>query len=139
MLDLGGGGSRKSWHVAEPAERQPGILALLGDPKPMQALLTHLRSLGITVDVASGLTEARRLFFGAGGHDCLVVGPDVRPAIATRVLASLRTVDPELATATFGPEVARDPTRTAMLAGFHPSSRAGQGALLRFLRTLRLR
>ncbi|MBZ0150802.1 MAG: hypothetical protein K8J09_04660 [Planctomycetes bacterium] len=140
-LDLGGDRSRKSGYVAEPAERQPGILALLADPTPMQALLTHLRSLGITVDVASGLAEARRLFFGAGGHDCLVVGPDVRPAIASRVLASLRTVDPELATATFGPEVSRDraPTRTAVLAGFHPSSRAGQGALLRFLRTLRLR
>lgn len=127
--------------MAEPVQRQPGILALLADPKPMQTLLAHLRSLGIAVDVAAGVEEARRVFFSAGGHDCLVVGPDVRPAVASQVLASLRTVDPDLATASFGPEVHRDraPTRTAVLAGFHPGSRAGQGALLRFLQTIRLR
>ena len=87
------------------------------------------------------LAAARRLFFGAGGHDCLIVAPDVRPGLAAQVLQSLRTVDPELPTATFGPVVRRadSPTRTAMLAGFHPSSRAGAGALLRFLGALRLR
>lgn len=127
--------------MPEPTDRHLDVLTLLGDPLPMQALLQQLHEAGFGVDVAKGLAEARQLFFGAGGHDCLVVGPDVRPALASQVLQSLRTVDPELPTATFGPDLRRAeaPTRTAMLAGFHPGSRAGAGALLRFLRGLRRR
>lgn len=104
----------------------------------MQPLLQELRSQGIQVDIASNLVDARRLFFGAGGHDCLVVAHDVQPGLASRVLQSLRTVDPDLPTATFGPDLRRSqsPLRMAMLAAFHPSSRAGAGALLRFLRAL---
>ncbi len=107
----------------------------------MQALLRQLHEEGIAVDVAHSLADARQLFFGAGGHDCIVVAPDVRPGLASQVLQCLRMVDPELPTATFGPDLRRAeaPTRTAMLAAFHPSSRAGQGALLRFLRGLRRR
>ena len=106
----------------------------------MQALLADLRDQCIAVDVAKGLTEARTAFFGSGGHDCIVLGPDVSPGLAARVLGSLRAVDPNLAAAAFGPGQAesgpgadRARSRTAMLAGFHPSSRAGKGALLRFL------
>lgn len=106
----------------------------------MAALLQQLTAAGIRVDVASDLASARRLFFGAGGHDCVVVAPDVRPGLASQVLQSLRTVDPELPAATFGrPHGTARPTRTANLAGFHPSSRAGTGALLRFLRALDVR
>jgi hypothetical protein len=124
--------------LPSPTERPIGVLALLDDPAPIQPLLLELRSQGIRVDVARDLAGARVLFFGAGGHDCLVVAHDVRPALATRVLQSLRTVDPGLPTATFGPDLRRNesPTRTAMLASFHPGSRAGAGALLRFLRAL---
>ncbi len=127
--------------MPKPDDRPLGVLTLLGDPTPMQALLRLLQSEGIVVDVATDMASARRLFFGAGGHDCLVLAPDVRPGLAAQVLHALRTVDPDLPTATFGPYVRRSdsPTRTAMLAGFHPSSRAGAGALLRFLRALRLR
>jgi hypothetical protein len=122
-----------------PDGRRLDVLALLGDPTPMQSLLRQLRDEGFSVDVATSLADARQLFFGAGGHDCLVLAPDVRPGLARDVLQSLRTVDPELPTATFGPDVRRaiSPSRTAMLAAFHPSSRAGAGALLRFLRALR--
>lgn len=104
----------------------------------MQSLVVALRSQGIHVDVAHDLAAARSLFFGAGGHDCLIVGPDVRPSLAARVLRALRSVDPELPTATFGPDLQREraPIRDAMLAAFHPGSRAGEGALLRFLRQL---
>lgn len=111
------------------------VLALLGDPRPMQALLTSLREQNISVDIATSLVDARRVFFGAGGHDCLVLAPDVVPGLASKVLHSLRAVDPELPTASFGPGFRRGhvPPRSAMLAGFHPSSRAGAGALLRFL------
>lgn len=107
----------------------------------MQSLLAHLRQLGMQVDVASDLVGARALFFGAGGHDCLVIAPDVRPGVAAQVAQSLRSVDPELPMATFGPELGGPPRKAhqAMLAGFHPGSRAGAGALLRFLRGMRRR
>ena len=122
-----------------PSDDRPlGVLALLDDPAPMQTLVSQLRSQGFLVDVAHDLAGARCLFFGAGGHDCLVVGPDVRPSVADRVLRALRSVDPDLPTATFGPalQLAKSPLRDAMLAAFHPGSRAGSGALLRFLRKL---
>lgn len=114
-----------------------GVLALMANPKPMNALLDALRGEGVQVDAVDDVQQARTAFFGAGGHDCLVLGPDVRPGIALRVVASLGTIAPELAMATFGPVLDnRSAMRTARLAGFHPGSRAGQGALLRFLRTL---
>ena len=63
-------------------QRQPlQVLALTANPKPMQALLAALRQSGIEVDVASDLQAARSSFFGAGGHDCLVIAPDVRPGM----------------------------------------------------------
>lgn len=124
--------------MAGPGERTIDVLTLLGDRLPMEALLRELDSQGFRVDVAHTLGDARALFFGAGGHDCLVVAPDVGPGLASKVLNSLRTVDPELPTASFGPSLRgkEAPTRTAHLAGFHPGSRAGAGALLRFLRNL---
>lgn len=127
--------------MEKPPPRSIDVLTLLGDPTPMQALLQQLHDEGIRVDVARSLADARQMFFGAGGHDCVLLGPDVRPGLAHQVLHSLRMVDPELPSATFGPDVRQPdaPTRTAMLAGFHPSSRAGAGALLRFLRGLRRR
>ena len=101
----------------------------------MQALLEGLREQQVAVDVATDLACARRLFFGSGGHDCIVLAPDVAPGLASRVLASLRSIDPDLASATFGPAVSARgcASRTATLAGYHPGSRAGIGALLRFL------
>ena len=119
-------------------ERKPlQVLALTAHPKPMQALLTALRQSGIEVDVASDLQAARSSFFKAGGHDCLVIAPDVRPGMINQVVKSLGHVAPELAMATFGANLSeRAVIRTAQLGGFHPSSRAGQGALLRFLQNL---
>ncbi len=117
------------------------MLLLLDDPGPIQPLLQHLQRLGMRVDVAADVASARALFFGSGGHDCLVVGPDVPPGVAARVARSLRSLDPDLPMATFGPALggASRPARDAVLAGFHPSSRAGTGALVRFLRAVQLR
>ncbi|MFT4512532.1 MAG: hypothetical protein ACI91B_001228 [Planctomycetota bacterium] len=113
------------------------VLALLADPKPMQALLTALRLEGVHVDAVDDLQTARSKFFSSGGHGCLIIGPDVPPGVANKVAHSLDAIDPELAMATFGPQLNdRSVLRTAKLAGFHPSSRAGLGALLRFLRSL---
>lgn len=122
-----------------PIDVRPlGVLALLDDPVPLEPLVLHLRSQGFHVDTVRDLAGARASFFGAGGHDCLVVAHDVRPGVATAVLQSLRTVDPDLPTATFGPDPGprRPNRRTARLSGFHPGSRAGVGALVRFLRSL---
>jgi hypothetical protein len=121
-------------------DRQPGVLLLARDAATLQPLLQHLQRLGMHVDVAGDLATARALFFSTGGHDCLVVGPDVRPGVAARVARSLRSVDPELPMATFGPRLgpASRPARHAVLAGYHPGSRAGAGALVRFLRVVRM-
>lgn len=99
-------------------------------------MVGQLRKEGFVVDVARDLEEARKAFFASGGHHCLLVAPDVAPGMARQVLNSLRTVDPDLPAATFG-TLALDPdARTARLYAYHPSSRAGVGAFLRFLRGL---
>lgn len=115
--------------------RELTVLALVADPRRMQTLVSTLRDRAIGVDVVTALSDARTAFFAAGGHDCLVVGPDVPPGLANKVVRSLRAVDPELRSATFGPGERDDESRahTAKLTGFHPGSRAGAGALLRFL------
>lgn len=130
--------AEKPGDVPAPDERNLGVLLLFADPSPMRTLQKLLHGEGLRVDAVLDLAAARTAFFGAGGHDCLVVGPGVRPGLASRVAASLRRVDPGLALASFGPRLPNAPAtrRTAMLASYHPGSRAGQGALLRFLRTL---
>lgn len=103
----------------------------------MQSLLGHLQRNGFTVDVARDLAAARRMFFGSGGHRFVLVGPDVAPGLAGAIVHSLRAVDPELPAITFGPAVDRGtPSTRTTTVGFHPGSRAGAGALLRFLHDL---
>jgi hypothetical protein len=119
-----------------PPERRLELLAVLADERPMQVLLAELRAGGFGVDVAHDLAGARQLFFGAGGHDCLLIGPDVSPGVANAVVASLREVDPELPAVTFGPVLPRAAGRRTAAVKLHPSSRAGVGALLRCLRDL---
>lgn len=110
---------------------------MLADERPMQALLLALRASGYGVDVARDLAAARQLFFGAGGHHCVLVGPDVAPGIAGAVVDSLREVDPLLPAVTFGPALGRGRARRrTTTVSFHPGSRAGVGALLRYLRDL---
>jgi len=117
--------------------RNTGVLLLRDDPRPTRGLAQALQREDVAVDAAAGLAEARAAFYRAGGHDCLVIGPDVSPGAARQVASSLRNLDPQLAVATFGPSVRHlGSARVAHLAGFHPGSRAGQGALLRFLLTL---
>ncbi len=123
--------------LPEPDLQSIEVLALLADPTPMQALLAALRLKGVHVDAVDSLRAARTSFLNSGGHGYLIIGPDVPPGIAKKVVHSLGNIDPDLAMATFGPHLNNRPVlRTAKLSGFHPSSRAGQGALLRFLRSL---
>lgn len=124
-------------NVLLPPDRRFDLLAVVGALAPMQALLDRLRAEGFGVDVASDLAAARLHFFGAGGHHCVMIGPDVPPGVAAAIVASLREVDPELPAVSFGPVLAKEraQSRTASLT-LHPGSRAGTGALLRFLRSL---
>lgn len=121
-----------------PPARNLEILALLGHDRPMRSLLSHLRRLGCTVDPVRTLAAARAAFASAGGHQVLLLGPDVLPALGEQVLRSLRALDPDLAVASFGPRCAglEQPLRSTVLGQTHPSSRAGVGALLRWLRGL---
>ena len=119
--------------------RQPGILALTARLDRMDVALARVRAAGMQVDVVHDAAGARGSFFASGGHDCLVIGPDVRPAVAAAVATTLQAVDPGLSVANFGPPFGAGvrSTRVARLHGFHPGSRAGIGALLRFLQGLR--
>jgi hypothetical protein len=123
--------------VLLPPDRRIDLLAVVGDARPMQALLDALMGQGFAVDVARDLATARTAFFGSGGHHCVVFGPDVSPGTAGAIARSLREVDPELPAVSFGPAIdeAGRESRTESLR-LHPGSRAGQGALLRFLREL---
>jgi hypothetical protein len=120
-----------------PPERRCDLLAVLADERPMLPLLRQLRESGFRVDVACDLGSAQKVFFAAGGHDCIVIGPDVAPGIADAVVGSLRDVDPLLPAVTFGRVLTRavKSCRTTSVH-FHPGSRAGHGALLRFLHGL---
>ena len=120
-----------------PPERRFDLLAVLGDERPMQSLLSTLSEQGFTIDVAKDAKSARDVFFSSGGHHCVVFGPDVTPGVAHAIARSLREVDPALPALSFGPKVEAEgqESRTESLR-LHPGSRAGQGALLRFLREL---
>lgn len=102
----------------------------------MQALLRSLREGGFHIDVACDLGSARQVFFAAGGHDCIVIGPDVAPGIADAVVGSLREVDPDLPAVTYGRELGKTKQARTATLHLHPGSRAGAGALLRFLHEL---
>jgi hypothetical protein len=127
--------------VLLPSERRLDILALTRDARPMRSLLALLRRNGCDVDVVADLEAACGAFCGVGGHQILLVGPDVPEAVAQQVVRALRQVDPGLPAASFGPRwsACPGPAPNAVLAGLHPSSRAGAGALLRWMRGLRER
>lgn len=104
----------------------------------MRALLAHLRRQGCGIDTAHDLAECRAAFFRAGGHQLLVVGPDVAISVAEQAVRCLRALDPKLLACTFGPRCSglEQPARSAVLSGLAPGSRAGFGALMRWLRGL---
>jgi hypothetical protein len=121
-----------------PPDNRLDVLALLGEVRPMRALLAYLRRQGCSIDTAHDLAECRAAFFRAGGHQLLVVGPDVAVGVTEQAIRCLRALDPKLLACTFGPRCAglENPARGAVLAGLAPGSRAGVGALLRWLRGL---
>lgn len=120
-----------------PPERRLDLLALVSSPKPLKGLLTSLEEMGLRIDLAEDPQSARLAFFQSGGHQILLLAPDVPPGIARQVLGSLQNLDPDLPVIAYGDCLTRKPLPPGVTAlKFHPSSRAGLGALLRIMKKL---
>ncbi len=120
-----------------PPERRLDLLALVRSPEPLEGLLTSLEGMGFRIDQAEDPKSARLAFFQSGGHQILLLAPDVPPGIARQVLESLRQLDPDLPVIAYGDCLTRKPLPTGVTAlSLHPSSRAGLGALLRVMKRL---
>lgn len=114
------------------------VLVIARDERTVNTLCTALEQHGVAVDLACSAEQARALFLDRGGHQLLVIGPDVGQGMAWQVLRSLRSADPQLLAAAFGTESFRGnpPDGFTRIPDFHPSSRAGIGALLKILSRL---
>ena len=120
-----------------PPERRLDLLALVNSPEPLKGLLTSLEEMGFRIDLAEDPQSARLAFFQSGGHQILLLAPDVPPGIARQVLGSLQNLDPDLPVIAYGDCLTRKPLPPGVTAlKFHPSSRAGLGALLRVMKKL---
>jgi hypothetical protein len=114
-----------------PAE----VLVMCGVAARAQRLLASLQRAGAAVDLAGDLGQARERFLARGGHDWLVLLPDVPPALATEAVHDLRALDARLRVVVFGSGQLREcnAARVVRLQAYHPSSRAGIGAVLKLL------
>ncbi len=127
------------------------VLVLTNTAGSLDNLVECLQLEGYRIDFADCLEDARQTFFASGGHGVLVIGPDVSPGDALRTSRTLLAVDDSLAVATFvapsqqamnrtqrgGPgQDTRPSSHRGLVTPHHPSSRAGQGALVRWLRAL---
>jgi hypothetical protein len=121
--------------VTAPEASRVDVLALVGAATVVAGMLPILKSAGVNVDVVTTLRDGLRAFVACGGHQVLVLGPDLRPSLATQAVTQLRSVDPELLVVAYG-EIGRDgaDARMRRIPGFAPSSRAGAGALLKVIR-----
>ncbi len=114
------------------------LLVIARDERTVTALCAALEQQGIAIDLACSAAQARDLFLDRGGHRLLVVGPDVGQGMAQQVLNALRSADPQLPVVVFGQGCFRSnaPHGLTRIPDFHPSSRAGIGAMLRILHGL---
>lgn len=113
------------------------LLVIARAEQTVATLCSALEQQGIAIDVAGSTEQARDLFLDRGGHRLLVVGPDTGAGMAQQVAHALRSVDPQLPVVAFGQSF-RD-TRIKWLTripDFHPSSRAGIGAVLKVIQGL---
>ncbi len=115
-----------------PGDRRPEALALCGREPELAALVHALREAGLGVEIVTSLIELRQAFFRAGGHDVLILGPDLPAPIAARAARSLRALDGGLMILAFG-ELPRNllPADAVRLQAHHPASRAAARAVLR--------
>ncbi len=121
--------------MPEPVE----LLVIARAEQTVATLCSALEQEGIAIDIASSATQARDLFLDRGGHRLLVVGPDTGNGMAQQVAHVLRSVDPQLPVVAFGASFRGTPMKgLTRIPDFHPSSRAGIGAVLKVIRGLGL-
>jgi hypothetical protein len=116
-------------------ERVPEIVVLCRSGFRVEPLRRELERHGLRFDVARSLEELRSAFFRRGGHDLLLLTPDLSPNFAERAADAVHDLDPNVAVVAFGRELGRATFRgiVTRLPEFHPASRAGVGAVLRVL------
>ncbi len=85
------------------------------------------------LDVAGSMCDLRTAFFSRGGHEVFIVMPDVPVSLAERAVQALRELDSDVSVVVFGSGLrhAELPGTVHRCPEFHPTSRAGIGAVLR--------
>lgn len=117
----------------EPLPRAE-VLVLQTHGRVLAPLIHGLRQRGIHVDLAAGLTDLRDKFLRAGGHDALILSPDLPRMLCARAVATVTAVDPRLLVVTFTEEGAALPARRPLrLHCLHPASPLACGAVVRAL------
>ena len=97
----------------------------------IEGLLAH----NYTVDRATSIDETRELFLERGGHTMLVISAEVSSNLAQQAIDTLREIDESIPVVVFGELTLRDSATRNLhrIPSFHPSSRAGIGAIQKVL------
>jgi hypothetical protein len=115
------------------------VLVLEARSAVLAPLVRALRRRGLEVERVDGLAALRAAFARAGGHDALVIAPDVPLTLAREAIATLRAVDPRLVVVTFdGGDGAAVPESDLHLAGLHPAAPVACGAIVRAMLVQRI-
>ncbi len=110
------------------------LLAATSRCATMESLQHALAEKGIRMDLAQDMESARQNFFDRGGHDLLVLGPDLTPKTAMQLIENLQALDPDLPIVIFGSDLLRhEEINGCTRLSYHPSSRAAVGALMKIL------
>lgn len=113
--------------------RRFDVLAIARDAATVSPLATFLKDLAVSIEIVHDVPDALRAFQDRGGHDALVLAPDVAPAIANEAMERLRSVDARLVVIVFGRNLLLHQKRVLRLGGHLPNTRAGAFALWRGL------
>lgn len=110
------------------------LLVLSIDPARVTGLSAALADAGVRVDRVASMAESHARFFECGGHDALLVTPEVPAGLSAEVARNLRCLDADLLVMVFGAAQLREPAlRRVARLHYHPGSRAGIGAVLKLL------
>lgn len=107
------------------------ILVICRDAGSVRSLVQGLSAHAHRIDVVGDLATAGNEFLARGGHDLLLIAPDLAPGRALAAVQRLREIDPDLPVLVFGEEPLRGQEigHLHRIASFHPGSRAGLGAV----------
>jgi hypothetical protein len=120
--------------MSEPEALRADVIALTGTMGRLDSLLRGLARRGVGVDRVDGLADLLACFERAGGHDALILAPDLPQMLVGRAVASLSAIANDLLVVSFAhplPQVPR--SRLVSLHALHPASPLAVGAVLRAL------